>query len=231
MPLESPSSTPQTAALVERLYARFPALAQLPPAAVDQLVRTATYLEMAAGEILFSPDAPCGGFPLLLHGRVSVVREAPSGRRITLYTVEAGEICIASAQAMFHRPGLMATGYADTPVSVLVLSADQVDALLATQQTFRVFFYGLISQRLSDLMLAVEAVAFLKLDQRLARLLVEQGPKLTLTHQTIADQLGVAREMVSRVMRGFSERGWITQSREVIEVRDVAALDRVSAPD
>jgi CRP/FNR family transcriptional regulator len=49
-----------------------------------------------------------------------------------------------------------------------------------------------------------------------------------MTHQAIADQLGVAREMVSRVMRGFSERGWITQSREAIEVTDVVALDEVS---
>jgi CRP/FNR family transcriptional regulator len=111
---------------------------------------------------------------------------------------------------------------------VLVLSPETVDELLATEADFRKFFFGLISERLSDLMLAVEAIAFLKLDQRIARLLVERGPSVAMTHQAIADQLGVAREMVSRVMRGFSERGWITQSREAIEVADVAALDEVS---
>jgi CRP/FNR family transcriptional regulator len=183
---------------------------------------------MAVGERLFSPDMPCGGFPLLLEGRVRVVREASNGRSIALYTVEAGELCIASAQAMFHRPGLMANGYAETPLTVLVLSPETVDELLATEVDFRKFFFGLISERLSDLMLAVEAIAFLKLDQRIARLLVERGPRVVMTHQAIADQLGVAREMVSRVMRGFSERGWITQSREAIEVTDVVALDEVS---
>jgi CRP/FNR family transcriptional regulator len=226
--MPTPSVTPSHTDLVRNVLARFPALASVPADVIGHAVESATYRQMAAGEQLFSPDMPCGGFPLLLEGRVSVVREAPNGRRITLYTVEAGEICIASAQAMFHRPGLMATGYADTPISVLVFSADQVDTLLATQPAFRIFFYGLISQRLADLMLAVEAVAFLKLDQRLARLLVEQGPKIAMTHQAIADQLGVAREMISRVMRSFSEQGWVAQSREVIDVRDVAALDRIS---
>ena len=214
--------------LIQLVTARFPALAHLPPSTLLRTVAAAHYQQMAVGDQLFSPDHPCGGFPLLLEGRVRVVRETASGRSITLYTVEAGELCIASAQAMFHRPGLLANGYAETPITVLVLSPETVDELLATEADFRRFFFGLISERLSDLMLAVEAIAFLKLDQRIARLLVERGPTVAMTHQAIADQLGVAREMVSRVMRGFSERGWITQSREAIEVADVASLDEVS---
>jgi CRP/FNR family transcriptional regulator, anaerobic regulatory protein len=222
------TAPPPLEKLIQLVTTKFPALAQLPPSTIARMVAAAEYRQMAAGDQLFSPDTPCGGFPLLLEGRVRVVREAPNGRSITLYTVEAGEICIASAQAMFHRPGLVANGYAETAVSVLVLSPETVDALLASEADFRKFFFGLISERLSDLMLAVEAIAFLKLDQRLARLLVERGPRLAMTHQAIADQLGVAREMVSRVMRSFSERGWISQSREAIEVVDVAALDEVS---
>jgi CRP/FNR family transcriptional regulator len=219
---------PPLEALIQLVTARFPPLAHLPSATLARTVAAAHYQRMAVGERLFSPDMPCGGFPLLLEGRVRVAREASNGRSIALYTVEAGELCIASAQAMFHRPGLMANGYAETPLTVLVLSPETVDELLATEVDFRKFFFGLISERLSDLMLAVEAIAFLKLDQRIARLLVERGPRVVMTHQAIADQLGVAREMVSRVMRGFSERGWITQSREAIEVTDVVALDEVS---
>ena len=72
--------------------------------------------------------------------------------------------------------------------------------------------------------------ALLTVDEHaaIAALLVEKGPRVTLTHQAIADHLGVAREMVSRVMRGFSEHGWIAQSREAIQVLDVAALDLLS---
>ncbi len=203
-------------------------LSKIPRERLISIIEHGEYREMRTGERLFSPSEPCGGFPLLLDGSVRVVRETGHGKSITLYTVHAGELCIVSSESLFASPSLMATGYAETPVTVLSLSADTVDSLLASEPAFRRFFFGLISARLADLVLTVEAVAFLKLDQRLAVLLVEKGPRVALTHQVIADQLGVAREMVSRVMRGFSEHGWITQSREVIEVLDVAALDRLS---
>ena len=165
---------------------------------------------------------------MLLKGNVRVVRETGQGKSIALYTVHAGELCIVSSESMFAAPSLMASGYADSDVAVLSLSAETIDDLLASEPAFRRFFYGLMSARLADLVLTVEAVAFLKLDQRLAALLVEKGPRIALSHQAIADQLGVAREMVSRVMRGFSEHGWIAQSRETIDVLDVTALDRLS---
>lgn len=203
-------------------------LSKIPRERLISIIEHGEYREMRTGERLFSPSEPCGGFPLLLDGSVRVVRETDHGKSIALYTVHAGELCVVSNESLFTSPGLMATGYAETPVTVLSLSADTVDSLLASEPAFRRFFFGLISARLADLVLTVEAVAFLKLDQRLAVLLVEKGPRVALTHQVIADQLGVAREMVSRVMRGFSEHGWITQSREVIEVLDVAALDRLS---
>ncbi|MEP7154475.1 MAG: Crp/Fnr family transcriptional regulator [Betaproteobacteria bacterium] len=214
--------------LVARVLARFPALAQLPRERLVDVVSHSDYREMTVGQRLFSPGEPCGGFPLLLKGSVRVVRETGQGKSIVLYTVHAGELCIVSSESLFAAPSLTASGYADSDVEVLSLSAETIDDLLGSEPAFRRFFYGLMSARLADLVLTLEAVAFLKLDQRLAALLVEKGPHIALTHQAIADHLGVAREMVSRVMRGFSEHGWIAQSREVIEVRDVAALDLLS---
>ena len=222
---------PPVEALFARVLARFPALAQLPRQRLVKVIENSDFREMATGERLFSPDEPCGGFPLLLEGSVRVVRETGQGKSIALYTVHAGELCIVSSESLFTAPSLMASGYADTAVTVLTLSAQTIDDLLASEPVFRRFFYGLMSARLADLVLTVEAVAFLKLDQRLAALLVEKGPRIALTHQALADQLGVAREMVSRVMRGFSEHGWIAQSREAIQVLDIGALDRLSRGD
>lgn len=219
---------PTDETLLSRVLKSFPALTKLDPSRLLAVVAASGYRELNAGDRLFSPDEPCTGFPLLLAGSVRVVRETDQGKSIMLYSVHAGELCIVSSESLFGNPTLMASGYADTPVAVLMLSAQTVDALLATEPAFRQFFFGLISARLADLALTVEAVAFLKLDRRLAALLVEKGPRILLTHQAIADQLGVAREMISRVMRGFSEHQWIAQSRQAIEVRDLAALDRLS---
>lgn len=214
--------------LASRLSARFPALAALPPHALQQLLSRGIHRHLRAGERLFAPDEPCAAFPLLLEGSVRVVRENPQGKSIVLYTVHAGELCIASSESLFSQPSLMASAYAETDVELLALPPDLLDDLLAKEPAFRRFYFGLIGARLSDLALAVEAVAFLKLDQRIAALLVEKGPRVTLTHQAMADRLGVAREMVSRVMRGFADRGWVAQSREFIEVTDIAALDALA---
>jgi CRP/FNR family transcriptional regulator len=72
----------------------------------------------------------------------------------------------------------------------------------------------------------VSAVAFQKLDQRLAALLVAKPSPLRTTHQALADELGSAREIISRLLKGFSEQGWVKMAREEIEVTDKTALKR-----
>ncbi len=228
MMLTEIAARPDAAQLATMVLKRFPALAAMPGDQLARMIAGSGWRQMNAGERLFSPDEPCGGLPLLLEGSVRVVRETGQGKRIALYTVHAGELCIVSSESLFAAPSLIASGYAESRVQALSLPPALVDALLAESAPFRRFFFGLISARLADLALTVEAVAFLKLDQRLAALLVEKGPRVAMTHQALADHLGVAREMVSRVMRGFSEQGWTVQSREFIDVLDVAALDRLA---
>ena len=70
----------------------------------------------------------------------------------------------------------------------------------------------------------ISAVAFQKLDQRLAALLVAKSSPLHTTHQALADELGSAREIVSRLLKGFAEQGWVKLAREQIEVTDKTAL-------
>ena len=74
----------------------------------------------------------------------------------------------------------------------------------------------------------VSAVAFQKLDQRLARLLINKASPIHMTHQAIADELGSAREIVSRLLKGFAEQGWVKLGREQIELIEVNALRKFS---
>jgi CRP/FNR family transcriptional regulator len=76
----------------------------------------------------------------------------------------------------------------------------------------------------------VEAVAFQRLDQRLAALLLGKGSPIRATHQSLADELGSVREIVSRLLRSFEDRGWVALGRERIEITDVAALKAVAEP-
>ncbi len=78
------------------------------------------------------------------------------------------------------------------------------------------------------MMQLVSAVAFQKLDQRLAALLLTKTSPLRATHQQLADELGSVREMVSRLLKQFADQGWVKLGREQIEITDAAGLKRYS---
>lgn len=215
-------------ALRDRLLEAFPSLNGVDPATVTRLIEHGRLMVALAGDILFSPGEPCEHLPFVLDGRIRVVHNSPEGRSIQLYTVLAGESCMMSSRALLGGLPLEASGVADTDVELLAVPVRTVEALMMADPSFRRLLFRLISERMNDLIALVDAVAFHRLDQRLASTLIERGPSLQVTHQRLADDLGVAREMVSRVLRGFAERGWIDQHREEIRVLDAEALDRLA---
>jgi len=98
--------------------------------------------------------------------------------------------------------------------------------LVSSSEPFRNYVFDLFSGRITDLMQLVSAVAFQKLDQRLAALLASKPSPIHATHQVLADELGSVREIVSRLLKGFAEQGWVRLGREQIEVLDIKALKR-----
>jgi CRP/FNR family transcriptional regulator len=95
-------------------------------------------------------------------------------------------------------------------------------------ESFRRFVFGIFADRLADLMALAEAVAFQRLDQRLAQALLGHGSTLRSTHQALADELGTVREIVSRLLSRFERAGWVGLGRERIDVLDSAALRAVA---
>jgi CRP/FNR family transcriptional regulator len=94
-----------------------------------------------------------------------------------------------------------------------------------------------LGQRVTQLMRLVEEVAFQRLDRRLAQFLVREvngGAEhaLALTHQEIAERLGTAREIVSRVLGSFALQGFVELGRKRVRVIDIPSLRSVAgAPD
>lgn len=222
-------TVPTAANTAGLLSAAFPALRALPVQVFERLAAAATVRRVARGETLFTRGDPCPALPFLLSGQVRIMRTTPQGKSIQLYTILPGEACVVSSGALLGALPFDATGVAATDIELAAVPAEVVDALVAEEPAFRTFLFRLYGERIADLMGLVEALAFQRLDQRLARLLVERGPQLKVTHQTLADELGVAREMVSRVLRSFADRGLIEQQRECILVPDAAALERQAA--
>jgi CRP/FNR family transcriptional regulator len=214
---------------LERLLERFPALAGLAPARLERLLTEAELRHVPAGAVLFDAKQPCRGFPLLLEGAVRVTMHAPSGREIQLYRVEPGQGCILSGGCLLGHSDYAARGIAEQDVTLLNLPPAPFNALLLEHEPFRRFVFGMYGERLAEVMQLVEEVAFRRLDERLAQLLIRRGPVIEATHQKLADELGSVREIVSRLLRSFEARGWVKLERERMTVTDpkgLAALAR-----
>lgn len=212
--------------LPAELLTLYPALAEVQPPPAAQAL---PLLQVAAGTVLFEEGAPCQGFPLVLAGEVKVARSSGEGRQLELYRVGAGEICLVSSACLFRRTPLSARGVATRDSRLLLIAPALFQQWLQTP-AFRDAVLGLFAERMADLSALIEAVAFQRLDQRLARALLGRGMELALTHQELADELGTVREMVTRLLRRFEREGWVELARERILIRDSAALRALAAP-
>jgi len=218
-----------SAQLRRQLLARFPFFSALPGERLDALIAEAQLLRAPAGDILFDANQPCRGFPLVLEGSVRVSKSAPNGREILLYRVEPGQSCILSGGCLLGHSDYTASGIAETDVELLSISPERFHELMLQFEPFRRYVFGSYGERLSEVMELVEEVAFRQLDARLARLLIRRGPMIEGTHQGLADELGSVREIVSRLLRSFEQRGWVRLERERITVLDPKGLSALAA--
>lgn len=211
-------------ARIRRLIELYPALASIDAATFREVLGAeAPWVQAPRGALLFEAQQPCRGFPMLLEGEVRVARGTPEGRSLELYRVAPGEMCVVSASCLFGQQALSAYGEASEDTLLLLLSPAGFARWTETE-AFRRHVFGVLADRLADLMALVDAVAFQRLDQRLAAALLGHGAVLHTTHQALADDLGTVREIVSRLLKRFESAGWVELGRERIELRDAAAL-------
>jgi CRP/FNR family transcriptional regulator, anaerobic regulatory protein len=213
-----PTSQPQ--ALYPALENVHPSLAELSPGMAP--------MRVPADTTLFSENEPCRGFPLVLEGEVKVSRSSGDGRSLELYRVVPGELCLASSASLFRTQPLSAHGITTKPTALLMIPADIFKRWLETPE-FRNEVMGLFAERMADLTSLVDALAFHRLDRRLAAALLGHGQSLQVSHQTLADELGTVREIVTRLLRRFEREGWVALGREQIQIINGAALREVAA--
>lgn len=210
----------------DQLLHRYPMLGELPASQLEDVLGSAAVVNLPADSVIFDEDQACRGFPLLLSGSVRVIKASPNGRELQLYRVRPGESCILTSSCLLGGDRYHARGIVEQDAELVLLPAAAFRTLISSNEPFRNYVFDLFSGRITDLMQLVTAVAFQKMDQRLAALLAGKASPIRATHQALADELGSVREIVSRLLKNFAEQGWVKLGREQIEVLDPAALKR-----
>ncbi|MBS1145268.1 MAG: Cyclic nucleotide-binding:Bacterial regulatory protein, Crp [Proteobacteria bacterium] len=214
----------------EKLLVLYPALRGLPAERIAAMLAPQSIMHLPAGTQVFAENQPCQGFPLLLEGSIKVIKLATSGRELMLYRVAPGGSCIISSSCLLSHSDYNARGIAETPLTLLAVPVKAFAALMVDHPPFRDFVFHLFADRIGELMQLVEEVAFARLDQRLAKLILARNEVvLAVTHQQLADELGSVREIVSRLLKGFAAQGLVTLGREQLTVTDRAGLQKLAA--
>lgn len=210
---------------------RFDGLAELPQDIKKTLTRQGRVLRLAAGETVFGPGAIPDHMLLMLEGTIRVQQRSDSGRDIVLYRVEAGQSCVMTTACLLAQDAYTAEGIAETDIEAVAVPHALFDHLMETSPAFRGFVMRAYARRIRDLLRVIDDVAFGRIDVRLAARLLDLAgatEEVFATHQRLANELGTAREVISRQLQDFQKRGLIRQTRGRILLSDPARLARLA---
>lgn len=206
---------------------RIPALAALEPDA-RALLADLRPTEIEAGRTLFSPGAACAGFALILSGSIRVGLNSQSGRALVLYRVGADEVCIQTTLCLMAGQDYSAEGVSETNVALVMIPAARFDALMAASKVFRTFVFRKFGARLNDISRLLETIAFARIEARIAQILIaraDETGRILATHQALAEEVGTAREVVSRQLEALAKAGLVRTARGEVAILDRAALE------
>jgi CRP/FNR family transcriptional regulator len=187
-------------------------------------------ISLPADTVAFRQGDRCANYLLVLEGSIKVLARSETGREIVLYRVQRGGSCVLTTSCLLSRSRYPAEGITENPVRALAIPADTFHQGLAESEAFRQFVFDAYAQRLAEVISLVQEISFGQLNRRLARYLLQHASEdvVVITHQGLATELGSAREVISRQLKDFEQRGWIEQQRGQIRLSHPEGLESIA---
>lgn len=202
------------------------------------LLRAAHPLEAADGQPLLETGNSCRDVLLVGRGRIRLFIAGESGREVTLYYVKPGEICPVNLGAAMGGVGAFADAAASGELAALTLSGNDIRNLCHRNAALQDYLFSAMTLKLGEVIELIREITTRRVDHRLAAYLLrkfdeseESPPAAEVTQQTIALDLGTAREVVSRRLQELDGIGAVELRRGKIILQDRVALHRVIGRD
>ena len=191
------------------------------PALREKLISYGTTKKFNAGDVILNENAYIRSIPIVLSGSIRVMRNDDEGREILLYYIKSGESCIMSFLGGIHQDTSKVSAVADDETEILFVPIDKVITLIREHDEWLDFIFRLYHKRFEELLEVVNAVAFKKIDERLILLLQKKSElsklnTITITHEQLANELGTARVVVSRLLKQLEVDGRVELGRNKI---------------
>lgn len=193
------------------------------------LDRTVVAQTLGKGAVLHDGSTSCAGLVLIITGQLRAYILSEDGREITLYRLLDQDICLFSASCVMRNVQFEVMIEAEKDSQVLIIPPQIYKQLMEESAPVANFSNDLMATRFSEVMWLMEQIMWKSVDKRLAAFLLEESrldnsPVLKLTHETIANHLGTAREVVTRMLRYFQNEGYVKLTRGSVEIIDFPTL-------
>lgn len=211
------------------LEAYFPFWNRLPLEEREALERAATARFAPQGTILHNGSADCVGLFAVRSGRLRAYLISSEGKELTLYRLFERDLCVFSAACMLSSIRFEMTIEAERDSELYLIPTETYRSLMQRSALVANYTCEVISSHFTEVMWLMDQLLFKRFDARLAAFLLEEsaiegGDALEITHERIANHMGTAREVVTRMLRYFQSEGMVSLSRGGIALADRAKL-------
>ena len=199
-----------------------------------QRIRAVSELQkFKAGSVLHDGGPDCLGMLLVRSGQLRAYLLSDEGREITISRFFEMDMCLFSASCVMPNMQFDIFIEAEKDTEVWVIPACLYQNLMDESLAIANYSHDLITSHFSDVMWLMEQIMWKSFDKRLASFLLEEsaleGTKsLKLTHEKIANHMGTAREVVTRMLRYFQSESMVRLTRGSVDITDAKKLAQLS---
>lgn len=185
---------------------------------------------LGKGAVLHDGSADCAGLVLIKSGQLRAYILSEDGREITLYRLLDQDICLFSASCVMRSVQFEVMIAAEKESEVFIIPPYIFKKVMNESAPLANYVNELMATRFSEVMWLIEQIMWKSVDKRLADFLLEESALedsnvLKLTHEAIANHLGTAREVVTRMLRYFQNEGYVKLTRGTVEIADRSSME------
>ena len=193
------------------------------PELLKDIEKHGTLAKLKKDDLLIDIGDKITAVPLLLNGAVKIMREDENSDELILYFLERGDTCAISFVNCLNNSKSKVRGVAEKNSEVIYIPVKKLKEWMAKYETWREFVIESYSNRLDEMIEAIDTLAFMKMDQRVFKYLsdkvkIMRSPTLNTTHQYIASDLNTSRVVISRILKQLENEDKIKLFRNRIEV-------------
>ncbi len=210
---------------MDKIASLFPVWDQLTQEQKQFLNNSILKRDVNKNTVLHRGDEDCDGLYLVESGQLRAYIISDEGKELTLYRLFEMDMCLFSASCMLSNIQFEVIIEAEKDTTILIIPVLAYQKLMNTNNSVANYTNQLMASRFTDVMWLMDQILFKSMDSRLAAFLlyesnIEESNELTITHEKIANHIGTAREVVTRMLKYFQGENMVRLSRGSIVITD-----------